>query len=138
MYQPSGLNAAIALADFLVLAAPLTRETRGLIDRERCKLLKRGVGVINIGRAGLLDNDAMISSLLDGTISSAILDVYDPEPLPSSAKLWDVPNLLLMPHVTSDDDHLYLPKTFDLVFENARRLVSGTPLLNVVDRQREY
>jgi phosphoglycerate dehydrogenase-like enzyme len=121
-----------------VLAAPLTRETRGLLNRGRCGLLKRGVGLINIGRAGLIDNDAMIEALRDGTISSAILDVFDPEPLPARSELWSVPNLLLMPHVTSDDEDLYLPKTFDLVFENARRLLLGAPLLNVVDRQSEY
>jgi phosphoglycerate dehydrogenase-like enzyme len=138
MYEPSEIDTAHPLADFLVLAAPLTRETRGLLNRGRCGLLKRGVGLINIGRAGLIDNDAMIEALRDGTISSAILDVFDPEPLPARSELWSVPNLLLMPHVTSDDEDLYLPKTFDLVFENARRLLLGAPLLNVVDRQSEY
>jgi phosphoglycerate dehydrogenase-like enzyme len=121
-----------------VLAAPLTRETKGLLNSKRCKLLTRGVGLINIGRAGLIDDDAMIEALRDGTISSAVLDVYDPEPLPAQSQLWNAPNVLLMPHVTSDDEDLYLPKTFDLVFENARRLLSGMPLLNVVDRQRGY
>jgi phosphoglycerate dehydrogenase-like enzyme len=138
MYKPSEMSSAISLADFLVLAAPLTQETKGLLDHERCKFLKRGVGLINIGRAGLVDNDAMVGALLDGTISSAILDVYEPEPLPATSELWSTPNLLVMPHVSSDDEDLYLPKTFDLVFENARRLVTGTSLLNVVDRQREY
>jgi phosphoglycerate dehydrogenase-like enzyme len=138
MYLPSEVDEALPLADFLVLAAPLTRETKGLLNRERCKLLTQGVGLINIGRAGLIDDNAMIEALRDGTISSAILDVYDPEPLPVQSQLWNAPNVLLMPHVTSDDEDLYLPKTFDLVFENARRLLSGMPLRNIVDRQREY
>lgn len=138
MYRTSEIEQALPLADFVVLAAPLTRETKGLLNRERCALLRRGAGLINIGRAGLVDNDAMIAALRDGTLSCAIVDVYDPEPLPAGSELWNVPNLLLMPHVTADDEDLYLPKTFDLVFENARRLMSGAPLLNVVDRQREY
>jgi phosphoglycerate dehydrogenase-like enzyme len=138
MYRPSEIDQALPLADFLVLAAPLTHETKGLLNRRRCALLKRGAGLINIGRAGLIDDDAMIEALRDGTISSAVLDVYDPEPLPAQSQLWNAPNLLLMPHVTSDDEDLYLPKTFDLVFENAGRLLSGIPLLNIVDRQREY
>jgi glyoxylate/hydroxypyruvate reductase len=87
---------------------------------------------------GLVDHAALIESLKDGTISSAIIDVHDPEPLPSDSPLWHVPNLLLMPHVTSDDEDRYLPKTLDLVFENVRRLAAGQPLINMVDPQREY
>jgi phosphoglycerate dehydrogenase-like enzyme len=138
MYRPGQLDSALPLADFLVLAAPLTKETTTLIDRRRFRMLKRGVGFINVGRAGLADHEALIESLKDGTISSAIIDVYDPEPLPSDSPLWCVPNLLLMPHVTSDDEDRYLPKTLDLVFENLRRLSAGQPLLNMVDPKREY
>jgi glyoxylate/hydroxypyruvate reductase len=138
MYRADQLDEALPLADFLVLAAPLTPETVALIDRRHCRLLKRGVGFINVGRAGLIDQDALIVSLNDGTISSAIIDVYDPEPLPSDSPLWHAPNVLLMPHVTSDDEERYLPKTLDLVFANAQRLAAGQPLLNVVDSARGY
>jgi phosphoglycerate dehydrogenase-like enzyme len=138
MYQTAEIEQALPLADFLVLASPLTRETKGMLNRKRFALLKCGAGLINIGRAGLVDNDAMIAALRDGTLSCAIVDVYDPEPLPPGSDLWNAPNLLLMPHVTSDDEDLYLPKTFDLVFENVRRLRLGAPLLNVVDPNREY
>jgi phosphoglycerate dehydrogenase-like enzyme len=138
MYRLEQLDSVLPLADFLVLAAPLTAETTALIDRRRLRMLRRGIGLINVGRAGLLDHAALIQSLKDGTISSAIIDVYDPEPLPSDSPLWHVPNLLLMPHVTSDDEDRYLPKTLDLVFENVRRLAAGRPLINMVDPQREY
>jgi phosphoglycerate dehydrogenase-like enzyme len=138
MYRPDQLDSALPLADFLVLAAPLTTATTALIDRRRLRMLRRGIGLINVGRAGLVDHAALIESLEDGMISSAIIDVHDPEPLPSDSPLWHVPNLLLMPHVTSDDEDRYLPKTLDLVFENVRRLAAGQPLINMVDPQREY
>ena len=138
MHRPDQLDSALPLADFLVLAAPLTAETTALIDRRRLRMLRRGIGFINVGRAGLVDHAALIESLEDGTISSAIIDVYDPEPLPPDSPLWHVPNLLLMPHVTSDDEDRYLPKTLDLVFENVRRLAAGEPLVNMVDPQRGY
>jgi phosphoglycerate dehydrogenase-like enzyme len=138
MYRPDELDDALPLADFVVLAAPLTNETAALIDGRRLALFKRGAGLINIGRAGLIELQALIDALKNATLSGAILDVYDPEPLPGDSVLWDAPNVILMPHVTSDDEQKYLPKTLDLVFENVRRLSAGRPLLNLVDPVRGY
>ena len=67
-----------------------------------------------------------------------MLDVYDPEPLPGDAPLWRAPNLILMPHVTSDYADRYMPKTLDLVFANAARLQRGETLLNAVDPATGY
>jgi phosphoglycerate dehydrogenase-like enzyme len=133
MYRPQEIDEALPVADVVVLTAPLTAETSMLIDRRRFGLFKRGAGLINIGRAGLIDHAALVDALEDGTVSSAVIDVYDPEPLPPDSLLWHVPNLLLMPHVSSDDEQRYLPKTLDLVFENYRRLAANEPLLNRVD-----
>ena len=138
MFKPEELDAALPEADFVVLAAPLTRNTTALIGRSRFSLMKSGVGFINIGRAGSVDHEALIAALRSGKLSGAILDVFDSEPLDLKSPLWATDNLILMPHVTSDDEDDYLPKTFDLVFENLRRLISGGELLNVVDRQHEY
>jgi phosphoglycerate dehydrogenase-like enzyme len=115
------------------LAVPLTPETRLLLDRRRLALMKPGAGLYNIGRAGLVDHDALAELLASGALGGAILDVFDPEPLPGDSPLWDVDNLVVMPHVTSDDLDEYLPATFDLVFANAARLARGEPLLNRVD-----
>ena len=131
-------NSTLPLADFLVLAAPLTKQTTALIDRRRFRMLRRGVGLLNVARAGLVDHQALIAALRDGMVSSAIIDVHDPEPLPAESPLWHVPNLFLMPHVSSDDEDRYLPRTLDLVCENMRRLSTGQPLLNMVDPTREY
>jgi phosphoglycerate dehydrogenase-like enzyme len=138
MHQFEDLDTLLPLADFVVLAAPLTKETTGLLNKRRLGLLKPGAGFINIGRAGSVDHDALAAALQSGSLSGAILDVFDPEPLPQSSPLWTTENLLVVPHVTSDDEDRYLPKTFDLVFENARRLVTKEPLLNRVDPARGY
>jgi phosphoglycerate dehydrogenase-like enzyme len=100
--------------------------------------MKEGASLINIGRAGVVDYVALGEALREGKLSGAVLDVYDPEPLPPSSPLWTLDNVIMMPHVSSDDEDQYLPKSFDLVFENIRRLLSGKELLNVVDRVRGY
>ncbi len=138
MFRTDDLDMALPLADFVLLAAPLTPETKLLIDKRRIRLMKPGAGLINIGRAGLVDYAALEDALCEGRLSGAVLDVYDPEPLPPSSPLWMLNNLIIMPHVTSDDEEQYLPKSFDLVFENVRRLTAGKQLLNVVDPELGY
>jgi phosphoglycerate dehydrogenase-like enzyme len=138
MITPDALDTVLPDADFVVLAAPLTPDTSGMFDRRRLGLLKPGVGFFNIGRAGLVDQVALASNLKSGAISGAILDVFDPEPLPADSPLWDVPGLMMMPHVTSDDADAYLPTTYDLVFANADRLAQNKPLINRVDPARGY
>jgi phosphoglycerate dehydrogenase-like enzyme len=138
MVAITALDAMLPEADFVVNAAPLTPETRNLLDRRRIGLMKRGTGFLNIGRAGSVDHDALVEALRTGALSGAIIDVHDPEPLPASSPLWHADNLVLTPHVTSDDLDGYLPKTFDLVFANTARLMGGEPLVNVVDPARGY
>lgn len=138
MITPAELDAALPDADFVVLAAPLTPETRCMFNRRRLSRLKRGAGLLNIGRAGLLDHVALADALATGAISGAVLDVYDPEPLPANSPLWEVRSLIMMPHVTSDDLDHYLPLTYNLVFANAARLAKGEGLINAVDPGRGY
>jgi phosphoglycerate dehydrogenase-like enzyme len=138
MGTPDDIDHFLPEADFVVCAAPLTPGTANLIDRRRFALMKPGSAFINIGRAGSVDYAALIQVLDAGALSGAILDVYDLEPLPPTSSLWTAKNLILMPHVSSDDEDEYLPKTLDLVFENSGRLARGEPLLNVVDPERGY
>jgi phosphoglycerate dehydrogenase-like enzyme len=100
--------------------------------------MKPGAGLYNVGRAGLIDHVALAECLASGAVGGAILDVFDPEPLPADSPVWDVENLVVMPHVTSDDLEAYLPATYDLVFANALRLGAGEPLLNRVEPGRGY
>lgn len=132
------LDAQLALADFVVLAAPLTAATRGLLDRRRIGLMKPGAGLVNIGRAALVDHGALTDALRAGTLSGAILDVFDPEPLPETSPLWDAPNLTIVPHCSSDDADAYAASVLDLTFENAGRLLAGRPLKNPVDPRQGY
>jgi phosphoglycerate dehydrogenase-like enzyme len=100
--------------------------------------MKSGAGFINIGRAAVVDYTALSEKLQTGEISGAVLDVFDPEPLPSSSPLWDVPNLIITPHVSSDDAARYAARTLNLVLQNVRRLAEHRTLLNPVQRERQY
>lgn len=125
-------------ADVVYLAAPLTPQTRGMIGEKELALMKPGAGIANIGRGALIDTPALIRALESGHLSGAVLDVYDPEPLPAGDPLWKAPNVFLSPHASSDDHATYMPLTLDLVFDNARRLARGLKLRNVVDPKRGY
>jgi phosphoglycerate dehydrogenase-like enzyme len=132
------LHKGLARADFVLVAAPLTPATAHLIDRKAIATMKDGAGLINVGRAGVVDYKALVAALKSGKLSGAMLDVFDPEPLPASSKLWHVPNLIMTPHCSSDDLDDYLPKTMDLAFENLARLRAGRRMKNVVDRTTGY
>jgi phosphoglycerate dehydrogenase-like enzyme len=119
-------------ADFVLMATPLTPETANLLDREKQALVKPGAGIINVGRAGTMDYDALIENLNRGHFSGAILDVFDPEPLPPESPLWTTPNLLVTPHISADDGNTYVEMTLDLVFQNLERHLNGQDLTNVV------
>ena len=133
-----GLDDALASTRFLVLACPLTAATRGLIDRRRLGLLPPGAGVVNIGRGELIDQDALCDALDGGLLSGAVLDVFDPEPIPPGHRLWTTPNLVISPHTAADDPATYNPISLDLFLTNLRAWRDGTPLPNRFDIARGY
>lgn len=138
MAGPEQLRAVLAEADFVHVTLPLTAETEGLIDAAALDAMKPGAGLVNFGRGPVIDHMALAERLEDGRLSGAILDVHDHEPLLKSSPLWDVPNLILTPHVSSDDDVSYIPLTLDLVFDNLSRLRDGRPLRNRVRPRLGY
>ena len=138
VHGPDALDALLPQADFLLLTTPLTEETRGLIDRRRLSLLKPSAGLINMSRAGVVDYAALAEALTGGRLAGALLDVFDPEPLPTDSPLWEVPNLVMTPHISSDDLNAYIPRTLDLLFENLRRHLAGEPLKNRVRPELGY
>lgn len=133
-----GMREVLAGADFLAIAAPLTEETRGIVNEEVLGWLPPHAGVMNVSRGPLLDEDALCRKLCAGQLSGAILDVFHTEPLPPDSPLWDAPNLIMTPHVSSDDLVNYMPLTLDLTIANLRRQLAGEPLANVVDVKRAF
>lgn len=129
------LDRALGEAEFLVLACPLTPETRNIMNRARLGLLPRGAGVVNVGRGALLDQDALCDLLDAGHLSGAVLDVVTPEPLPADSRIWSTPNLLVTPHVAADNPETYNTHSLDIFFAN---LMGGEPMPNRVDVARGY
>lgn len=138
VHRPHALDRLLPQADFVVLALPLTPQTRGLLDRSRLDRMKAGAGLVNICRGPVLDQEALRAKLARGELAGAVLDVADPEPLPPESPLWETPNLLITPHVSCDEAERYVEITLDLWFENLGRYLSGRPLRNRVDPLRGY
>jgi len=131
------LARVIGHADFVVVATPLTPETRNLLDADMLDRMKDGAGLMNIGRAAVVDYDAVRARLADGKLSGAILDVFSPEPLAASSPLWTTPNLMVLPHITCDDPR-YMSYLLDFWFENLARRLAGRKLKNIVEPARGY
>ena len=138
MHTPDRLDDLLPQADFVLVAVPLTPETRNLLDARRQALMKPGTGVVNVGRGATVDYDALAANLRSGHLSGAVLDVFEPEPLPTDSPLWNVPNLVVTPHVSADDGDSYVALTLDLVFRNLERLLDARPLVNVVRPELGY
>jgi phosphoglycerate dehydrogenase-like enzyme len=127
----------LAECDYVVIAAPLTSETRGLLSTAEFQAMKRQAVVINVARGGVIDEAALIDALRARVIGGAALDVFEQEPLAADSLLWHLPNVILSPHVSGFTPH-YDERAMALFAENLRRYVAGEPLLNVVDVQRGY
>ncbi len=132
------LDRVLPLADFVVLAVPLTAETRGLLNARRLDLLKPGAGVVNIGRGPVADYRALEQRLRDGKLGGAVLDVVDPEPLPADSSLWTTPNLIITPHISCDDGEHYIDISLDLWFENLARFRDSKTLKRRIDPKLGY
>jgi phosphoglycerate dehydrogenase-like enzyme len=134
---PAQLDSLLARADVVVLCAPLTPETRGIIDARALARMKPGAFFINVGRGASVDEAALARALRKRQIAGAAVDVFEREPPPPGHPLYEVDNVILSPHVSG-----FLPsydeKCSVLFAENVRRFLAGAPLLNLVDRARGY
>jgi phosphoglycerate dehydrogenase-like enzyme len=131
------LDELMARSDWIVLAAPLTSETRGLITAEHIGRMKRDAVLINLGRGGLVDEPALIAALEQGKIGGAALDVFRREPLDEKSPLWSMPNVIVTPHISGLGPR-YWGRATDLFAANLRLFLAGEPLLNVVDKRAGY
>jgi phosphoglycerate dehydrogenase-like enzyme len=137
MHKPENLHALLPRADFVLVSAPHTDASHHMLATHELAMLKPGAGLVNYSRANLVDYDALRGRLAAGEMS-AVLDVFDPEPLPASSPLWHTPNLIITPHCSSDDRDQYTPRTLDLVFRNMKRFMQGRSLMNRVSRKHQY
>lgn len=124
-------------SDYVVLAAPLTKETRGLMNAARLAKMRPDACLINVGRGPLIEQQALFEALLARQIGGAALDVFEKEPLPAESPLWDLENLLITPHSAGLTEKLW-ERHYALISENLRRYLERRPLMAVVDKGRGY
>ncbi|MBE0565009.1 MAG: D-2-hydroxyacid dehydrogenase [Krumholzibacteria bacterium] len=137
MGTAADLDRFLAEADVVVVALPLTDETRGLFDAGRFAKMKEGSYFVNIGRGPIVVTDALLDAVRLGRLAGVGLDVTDPEPLPADHPLWRTPRVIVTPHVSSRAE-LTLERRWELFKENLRRFGAGEPLVNVVDKKLGY
>jgi len=131
------LREVLPLADYVVIAAPETLETRHLVGARELAVMRPGARLINVARGSLLDEHALIQALESGKLGGAALDVASVEPLPSDSPLWKAPNLLITPHTSAISDRLWDRQT-SLLLELLERWFAGRELFNRVDFVRGY
>jgi phosphoglycerate dehydrogenase-like enzyme len=132
------IDTVLSDADFLYLAVPETEETKGLINKERLDKLKPSCGIVNIGRQSVLDYEALRIKLEKNEIAGAILDVFSKEPIPKDSKLWDVPNLIITPHISSDSEGNYIEMVLKIYLKNLKLFSEKKKLVNQIDRKLGY
>jgi phosphoglycerate dehydrogenase-like enzyme len=125
----------LTAAEFVVLALPLTVETRGLIDERQLSRLSPGVRVVNVGRGAVVDEDALLAALRSGRIAGAALDVFQREPLPPEHPFWTTEGVIISPHMSGDVTG-WQDTVVRGFIDNLGRWWAGAPLVNVVDKER--
>ena len=137
VYPPSGLDEMLPQCDYLVLAAPMTPDTKGMIGERELALLPPHAVVINIGRGAVVQEPALIAALEQKRILGAALDVFEQEPLPAGHPFYRMKNVLLSPHV-ADHTPGWADLSMEFFVENFERFHNGLPLENLVDKARGY
>jgi phosphoglycerate dehydrogenase-like enzyme len=137
VHPAAALLDALAGADFVVIAAPLTDDTRGMFGAAAFQRMKPSARLINVGRGPIIDQPALVTALSGGQLAGAALDVFADEPLPPDSPLWGMGNVIVSPHMSGDvagfEDELAA-----LFLDNLARYRRGEPLGNVVDKRRGY
>lgn len=137
MVGPNELLTVLPKADFIVVTAPLTAETEHMLDRQAFAAMKHGAYVVNIGRGGVIDEEALIEALRSGSIGGAGLDVFEDEPLPEESPLWAMQNVMITAHYSGLTPN-YDSRAFDILRDNLLRYRAGKPMQNVIDKRIGY
>jgi phosphoglycerate dehydrogenase-like enzyme len=137
LWHASELDRLLVESDIVILAVPLNDQTLGLIAAPQLARMKRGSILINVARGPVVAERDLVAALQSGHLAGAGLDVTEVEPLPIDSPLWDLPNVIITPHVGAQS-HRRADDTTNLICENLRRYFAGRPLLNLVDKQLGY
>lgn len=137
VYPPSGLHDVLARADSAVICLPLTDETEGLIGEEELRLMKASAYLVAVGRGKVIDEKALLRALRQNWIAGAGLDVFAQRPLPPDSPFFELPNVIMTPHMSGVSDG-YAARGVELFCENLRRYMAGEPLINMVDKRLGY
>jgi phosphoglycerate dehydrogenase-like enzyme len=137
LYPSKAMGAMLKECDYVVVAAPLTPETEGLVGADAFEAMKDSAFLVDVSRGGVTDHEALLAALDKGRIAGAALDVFPEEPLPADSPLWESANVIISPHVAGLSPH-YNERAFALLKENLRRYLSDEELFNLVDPQRGY
>jgi phosphoglycerate dehydrogenase-like enzyme len=137
VYEPAALEQLLPRADIVVLAVPLTADTRGMIGAAELALMRPSARLINVARGKLVDEQALVDALERGVIAGAALDVMAHEPLPPSSPLWTMPNVIITPHVAGFREDYWEAAT-ELFAASLRRYLDGEAVANIVDKRAGY
>lgn len=134
IFPPEKLHEVLSQCDFVVNALPLLASTKNIIGQAELRVMKPTAFFVNIGRGGTVDQDALIHALSENWIAGAGLDALTPEPLPPDSKLWELPNVIITPHVAGRREDYHQLAT-DLFCKNLERYLSGKKLFNIIDKK---
>ena len=137
LYPPEALRSMVSLCDYLVVTVPLTSDTRGLVSAEVLAAMKPTAHIIDISRGGVIDHGALAEALKTEKLAGAALDVYPVEPLPETSPLWEMPNVILSPHVAGASG-AHDERAVELFTENLFRYLSERSLLNLYNPDLSY
>ena len=137
LYPPQALKTMLKECNFVIVTAPLTKETEGLINASTLEVLKPGAYLVDVSRGGIVKIADLIDALKNGQLAGAALDVFPEEPLPQSSPLWQTPGVIISPHI-SGGSLLYNERAVQLFSDNLTRYLAGLPLYNLFDRNRGY
>ena len=137
VYPRRDLPEMLGECDFVVLSVPLTEETTKMIGEEELKAMKPSSFLINVSRGEVIDEAVLIRALKEEWIAGAGLDVFEKEPLPPESELWEIPNVIISPHISWGSE-ITVNRLTELACENLKRYLTKQPLLNVVDKEKGY
>lgn len=137
VYSSTQIDTVLPRADYVLLCAPVTEATRGIINAARLRMMKPEAYIVNVSRGPLIVEEDLLAALREKRIGGAALDVFAEEPLPRQSPFWSADNVLITPHTASFTQHLW-ERHYQHIVENLRRFLAGQPLLNEVDKPRGY